>query len=285
MNRFLITGARGALGQSLINRLQELPTVTILGTSRNTSDSEKNFVFCDLLDETAIKSLVNDFKPTCIFHLAANFSNDIDKCLALNVQVPLRILQALEQSKSRCRVVLIGSAAEYGLVKPEENPITELQPLRPVSPYGYSKSCQSQLISLFQAQGVDVVGARIFNLWGAEMSDRLFVGRVQAQISEIVAGTRSHLEIGTLDAYRDYISVAEASEWLLRIAHHGLGGEIYHVASAEPIQMRVLLEKMLQQHGLDMSCILESSEHSNRSGYDVPIIFADMSKSIRLPAL
>lgn len=282
MSRFLITGARGALGQSLINRMQKISSATILGTTRKNSYSDKDFVFCDLLNETATKSLVSDFKPTCIFHLAANFSNEIDKCMALNVQVPLQILQTLEKSKSPCRVVLIGSAAEYGLVNHEDNPVTERQPLRPVSPYGYSKSCQSHLISLFHALGVDVVGARIFNLCGAEMSDRLFVGRVQVQIREILAGTRSKLEIGNLDAYRDYLSVADASEWLLRIAQHGLSGEIYHVASAEPIQMRELLGKMLQQNGLDMSYVLESDQHSNRSGHDVPIIFADMSKSIRL---
>lgn len=286
MNRILITGSSGALGKSLMDRLRDMPAVATLGTTRALlTESRADTVACNLNDENDLKQLIDRYKPTCIFHLAASFSDDVEICLTLNVQVPLRILRIVEQSRSNCRVVLIGSAAEYGLINPDENPVSEMQPLRPVSAYGYSKACQSHLLSLFSTRGVDVVCARVFNLWGAEMSDRLFVGRIQTQIREILGGKRSTLEIGSLDAYRDYISVTDACNLLLRIARYGLSGQTYHVGSGEPIQMRSLLEKMLNQYGLGMSCVNDAKRFSNRSGYDVPIIFANMAKSLQLPTV
>lgn len=268
-----------------MDRLRVTPDVVTLGTTRQLVDARTDVVSCDLQDKTALKRLIDNFRPTCIFHLAASFASDVETCMALNVHVPLHILHIVEESKSACRVVLIGSAAEYGLVSPEENPVSESQPLRPVSAYGYTKVCQSHLLSLFAGRGVDVVCARIFNLWGADMSERLFVGYVQAQIREILAGNRSTLEIGSLEAYRDYISVADASTWLLRIARHGLRSQAYNVGSGKPIQMRTLLENILRMHGLETSCVKEASNHSNRAGHDVPIIFANMSKSLQLPPL
>lgn len=285
MKRFLITGAAGSLGSVLMSQLRGLSEITALGMVRQLADVGDDLVFCDLKDQTRLVKLIQDFHPSCIIHLAATFSNEMEKCMELNVMSSISILNNIEKFNPSCRIVLIGSAAEYGCVKPEHNPISESHQLQPISPYGYSKACQSHLIGLYSARGLDVVGARVFNLLGPNMSSHLFVGRVQSQIDEILKGTRTTLEIGPLEAFRDYISVSDASNWLLRIAYYGLSGHTYNVASGVPVQMRVLLEGMLQESRLNMNCVKEDRTFSNRAGYDVPIIFADMTKSNNLLSL
>lgn len=277
-----MTGAQGALGESLVARLSLIPDTVVLGTTRHPERVVSGTILCDLQKKISINEVLSNFKPTCIFHLAASFSHDIETCLDLNVQVPLEILRCVQRLSETCRVVLIGSAAEYGLVKPEENPVTESYPLRPISAYGFSKASQSHLVGLFHSMGVDVVCARIFNLWGARMSERLFIGRIQRQVEEIQSGIRTSIEIGPLDAYRDYISVEEACSLLHKIATHGASGNIYNVATGEPVQMRVLLERILVEQGISMECVIEERNLSNRPGVDVPMIYADMSKTRQL---
>jgi GDP-4-dehydro-6-deoxy-D-mannose reductase len=277
-----VTGAQGALGEALLARLSLLPDTTVLGTTRRPERVVSGVILCDLQKKSSINEVLSNFNPTCIFHLAASFSQDIDTCLNLNVQVPLEILCCVQRLPEPCRVVLIGSAAEYGLVKPEDNPVMETCPLQPISAYGFSKASQSHLVSLFHSMGVDVVCARIFNLWGARMSERLFIGRIQKQIEEFQSGVRTSIEIGPLDAYRDYISVEETCSLLHKIATLGASGEIYNVATGEPVQMRVLLEKILDEQGISMECVFEERNLSNRPGVDVPMIYADMSKTRQL---
>jgi len=46
--------------------------------------------------------------------------------------------------------------------------------------------------------------------------------------------------------------------------------------------MRELLESELKPHALDFSIVDEGQCLSNRSGYDVPVIYADIEKTRRL---
>jgi nucleoside-diphosphate-sugar epimerase len=167
-------------------------------------------------------------------------------------------------------------------VHPDENPVREDRVLRPVSVYGMTKAWQTQLAGLYAARGVDVAVARVFNLEGPGMSERLFVGRLQKQIQEVLAGSRQVIELGPLDATRDYLSTAEAAEQLLAIAAYAPAGSIHHVASGVPVTMRALMERMLAASGLDAGIVRENRELSNRSGYDVPAIYADVGATMAL---
>jgi len=48
--------------------------------------------------------------------------------------------------------------------------------------------------------------------------------------------------------------------------------------------MRDMLLRLLEKNKLDVSIVRESEELSNRSGYDVPVIYADMTKASKLEA-
>jgi len=276
--RVLITGATGALGRVLMDRLLASPgDFIVLAPGRGQHNDS-----LDLRDSDQIARVIKCTRPDLIMHLAATFSNDFDEAYAVNVNATRHMLKAAEDLGLSARVVLIGSAAEYGLVSVEENPIVEDRVLRPVSIYGMTKAWQTELAYVHASRGVNVVVARVFNLIGPGLSERLFIGRLHKQIDELLRGGRVRIEVGPLSAVRDYISMDDAITQLLAIAAYGEAGEVYHVASGQPVTMRELLDRELAAHGLHNSIVVEGSDLSNRRGYDVPSIYADISKTAEL---
>lgn len=281
MKTVLVTGAAGALGQAVIARLREDGHWRVVATSRH-CDESIGFQL-DVRDSEQFAATINRAGPDLILHLAATFTGDFDDAYATNVEATRHLLDLIQQkSGSRIRVLLAGSAAEYGMVRPEDNPIREDRLLAPVSVYGLTKAWQTQLAGLYASRGVDVVVARIFNLDGGDISERLFIGRLQRQIEEVLAGRKSAIELGPLSAVRDYVSTDEAAEQILAIGTCAESGRVYHVASGVPITMRALLARYLAVYKLDPSIVKEAPELTTHIGYDVPAIYADVTSTMQL---
>jgi len=281
----LVTGASGALGGAAFARLQEMREYELFTTRRRILQEITNSFECDFLKLGDVTRVLERVRPDCVLHLAATFGTDFAESLSVNFGAAEEILKWVADCGKPVRVMLIGSAAEYGVIKGEENPINESHVLAPVSVYGVTKACQTQLISFYAARNVDVVLARIFNLSGENLSERLFVGRVHAQLLELRDGLRTHIEVGPLTATRDYLPLSEAVEQLLAILRFGSAGHVYHVASGVPTTMRALLDAELNTRGLDFSVVRESPALSNRAGYDVPVIYASLTKTQKLMGL
>lgn len=280
MKTVLVTGATGALGLAVVARLRENGHYQVITTSRN-NDNENSLIL-DVCDSEQFADVITRIKPDLLLHLAATFVNDFNQAYAVNVEATRHLLDTVQKSGLNIRVLLVGSAAEYGVVQPEENPIREDRVLHPVSNYGLSKAWQTQLAGFYACQGINVVVARVFNLDGKGLSERLFIGRLQKQIEEVLLGKKSVIELGSLSATRDYITTNEAAEQILAIAEYGDSGRVYHVASGIPVTMRELLNRYLSIYKLDTSIVQEAPVLSNRSGYDVPVIYADVSKTMQL---
>ena len=279
MKTVMVTGSTGSLGQAVINYLQTCGDYKIIATSRNADDPK---VQLDVSDHGQLAELIRRESPRLILHLAATFVNDFDEAYAVNVEASRQLLETVRQSGLGTRVLLIGSAAEYGVVYPEENPVREDHVLNPVSIYGLTKAWQTQLAGYYSACGVDTVVARVFNLEGDNLSDKLFIGRLQKQIDEVISGSQSVIELGPLTASRDYVTIDQAAEQIHKIAEYGEAGQVYHVASGKAVVMRDILLRYLEKNKLDISIVRESAALSNRAGYDVPVIYADVTKTSQL---
>jgi GDP-4-dehydro-6-deoxy-D-mannose reductase len=188
------------------------------------------------------------------------------------------------EQKLDTRVVVAGSAAEYGAVAAESNPVGEDHPARPHSVYGVTKLLQTES-SLFYWRrfGVDVVIARIFNLLGPGASERLFVGSVEQQIRRVRDHSLDCLTVGNLDASRDYLAPARAAEALITLMRCGGAGEVYNVGSGVPVPMRDLLRALLAEGGVE-TCPVREQVATAEKGHDVPVIYADVRKLRRLEA-
>jgi nucleoside-diphosphate-sugar epimerase len=276
--KVLVTGATGCLGRRLVGALSTDSDCEIFRTARRIREDDRSRSV-DLTDPLAVLDLVQDVRPNLILHCAGGKSGDLDSDLRINASSGRWLMEAVLAAGVRSRILLIGSAAEYGPVIPEENPIAEDRPLRPVSVYGVSKAMQTMLAYHFTAErGSDVVVARLFNLYGEAMAPNLFVGRVQIQIQEVLRGQRTRIDVGHLDSIRDYIDAADAARQILVIARRGLRGEVYNVGTGKPTLMRDLLRRMLLAVKLDMNVVQERTANARRL-HEVPVIFADMQKT------
>lgn len=286
MKKVLVTGGMSALGQAVIEHLKNMKTFQICATSSRVQPSFYNqvkFSFCNFQNLEQLTAIFDEIGPDLILHLGANtFLENFVAGYNINVAPAIHLINLIQSRGFKTRLVLIGSAAEYGIVAPEENPISEEHALLPVSVYGVSKAWQTQLLGLSIDQGVDVVCARIFNLFGPGISERLFAGKVQNQINEIKLQRRISIEIGSLTAIRDYISTSDAAHQLLIIATRGISGNVYHIGSGSPTSMHDFLINQLHLHGVPNTLIHESKSHSNHRGYDVPMIYANMKKTQNL---
>ncbi len=280
MKKVLITGGSGGLAKAIIEAIESLSSYELYVSCRR-KDTDYNLL-CDVTDEKQLLSLLDSVDPELIIHLAATFSSDFNHAYQTNVQSTQHMLEYIKKHKKNTRILLIGSAAEYGLVQVNENPIAEEHVLKPVSVYGITKSWQTQLIGMYAEDGVDVLCARIFNLYGENISDRLFPGHFQNQIRQVLAGGLSKIDVGNLSNIRDYISTMDAANQIMDIISLGKSGGIYHVASGIPIVMRDFAIKQLHTHGLDSSVLREKESFFHTKKFDVPVLFADISKTKKL---
>lgn len=275
----LVTGASGGFGTVFLPWLRAHYQEPIIGSGRS-NKAEDDYIKCDFSDGMAIDSLIKAVRPRLIFHLAGSFTGEFDCDLIINAFSVRHIFESIISEKLKTRVVILGSAAEYGAVLPFDNPISESFPCRPVSVYGLTKAFQTE-ISIFYAhtKNIDVVVARVFNLATPGLTSRLFFGKAEALITSYKRGEISRLEFGNLDSERDYVELDQAAAQLIAIAELGKSGEIYNVGSGVPRKMRSILEDMLAKEGISQWPVIESSPQIIAGkGFDVPIIYADISK-------
>lgn len=272
----LITGATGFSG-SCLDKAIKGNKILLARAKPGVILSEEGYVECDLLDSERVNQIIREKKPEKIFHLAGSFTNDYETDFKANVTITKNILDAVKEYSPSSRVLLVGSAAEYGLISKEDCPVDECSLLRPFNIYGLTKINQKVLMDYYvNSFSLNIVMVRPFNLYGKGISSRLFIGKVYQDIELLKKGDISEILLGNLDSQRDYISIEDAVKHYVKVMEDGAAGEVYNVASGRPIKIKDILNKMLDEEGLESSVVKANSraEHAN----DSDIIFADISK-------
>lgn len=279
----LVTGASGGLGKAILPLLRERYNQMVVGTGRSKSESP-DYVSCDLTVASSVFKLIKEIRPSIVYHLAGSFTGQFETDISVNTLSTKYIFENILSEKLDARVVIIGSAAEYGAVQPEDNPISETFPCRPISMYGLTKMYQTELARFYtRTTNLNIVNARVFNLAISGLSQRLFFGRAEELIKSYKQGVISHLEFGNLDSERDYIELESVFKQLVAIADHGISGEVYNVGSGVPKTMRTILTELLEREKIKDEGIIKSrSDVAGRLGVDVAKIYADMTKTSKL---
>src|SRR5262245_56858422 len=125
MDRVLITGAAGFTAAYLIRLLRKSygDQIAIHGIESNPVAPVHGVVWhqCQLSDSAEVGAALSEICPTHIFHLCGTFSNKYDIDYPANVETTRNLLQELvDAGGTGCRVLLVGSAAEYGRVEMEK---------------------------------------------------------------------------------------------------------------------------------------------------------------------
>src|SRR5262249_20815950 len=126
----------------------------------------------DVENAAALEAAVAAARPERVYHLAAQSSpadswKDPVATLRVNVLGLAGPLESLRRHAPEARVLVVGSAEEYGAVPAEAQPVAEDAPLRPVSPYAVSKVSQGYLALQYAlTHRMALVRTRTFNHTG-----------------------------------------------------------------------------------------------------------------------
>jgi GDP-4-dehydro-6-deoxy-D-mannose reductase len=243
MKRVLITGVTGMVGSHLAEYiLKDQKDCEIFGTKRWRSslanvahlDEKINLIDCDLMDPTGCTDLIKGVKPDYVFHLAAqSFVPESWKnpqvTLQGNMLMQLNLFESIRHCGLDPVVQIALSSEEYGKVYPDELPITELNPLRPLSPYAVSKVTQDMLAyQYFASYGLKVIRTRTFNHEGPRRGEVFVTSNFAKQVAEIELGLKpAVLHVGNLNAQRDWTDVRDVVRAYWLATQHCTPGEVY----------------------------------------------------------
>lgn len=265
------------------------PQATVFGVTRHTSsrpytmiESAIHLLTADITQPNAVQQVVEQAQPDLIIHLAAQASvaaswkNPLET-LKTNAEGTVHLLEAVRKEHLTPRVVLVGSGEQYGMVRPEDNPIREEYPFRPGNPYAVSKATQDLYGFLyFTAYGLPIIRARPFNHFGPRQPPTFAVASFVRQIALIEAGkAQPILSVGNLQARRDFLPVEDVVEAYLALAEQGQPGEAYNIGSGQARPLRAVLD-LLQTFTTTLIEVYE--DPALLRPVDVPLLEADTSR-------
>ena len=226
----LVTGAAGYIGSVVAERLIEhghsvVALDDLSQGHRAAVPVAAAFTEGDLRDRARLAEVVSTVRPDAVVHLAAealvgeSVTNPA-KFFEVNVTGGLNLLDAMRAAGVR-RLVFSSTAAVYG--EPDETPIPEDAPLRPVNAYGASKLAFEQALPWYAgAYGLRHVSLRYFNACGATAErgeHHVPETHLIAILLEVALGLRPEIRIFGSDydtpdgtCIRDYVHVGDIAD-------------------------------------------------------------------------
>jgi len=265
--RVLITGISGFAGSHLADHFLEQGRHDVYGTIKWRSDRENirhienklRLIECDIKDSFSMKAALETAQPDHIFHLAAQsyvpYSWSVpQETLQTNIIGELNLFEGVRALKIDPMILIAGSSEEYGLVYPDEVPITEDNPLRPLSPYAVSKVAQDMLgYQYYKSYGMKIIRTRAFNHTGPRRGGVFVTSNFARQLIEIEREKREPvLHVGNLDAVRDFSDVRDVVRAYALALQKGTPGEVYNIASGRGIKIKDLLNKLIALSRIDL---------------------------------
>lgn len=278
----LVVGHDGFIGRRLCALLSErYPKARLVGLDmRSVRRAGWKTFRCDLRRGARLAQLLNRLRPDWIFHMAGNrVVDDPAAMIEGHLSVTANLLQAAAALRGSPRVILPGSAGEYGIVPRRLLPVAEDAPANPITFYGAVKASQSSLAKVYAHRGLDVVLARIFNILGPGGDPEMAVHSFVRQIVRIENGRRpAVLETGDLSVKRDFVDVDDTALALVRIAQRGKTGEAYNVCSGSSVTLAHLVRELLN---LAQVPITLKTKTERLRAVDIPDMRGSTRKSAR----
>ncbi len=239
MKSVLVTGASGFCGRHLCRHLSETG-FRVTGTWHHTSVRKKlsrvNFIRCNLLSFSEIQKLIKRVKPDFVCHLAAMSVPRLswkleNETFEVNTAGTIYLLEALRRLSPKTKFLFASTVQVYGRTFREGRPVRETDLMWPENPYAASKAAaESACLDYFHRFGIPVVVARAFNHLGRGQTLQFVLSDWCRQVALAEKGKRRRvLEVGNLDAYRDFLHVKDVVRAYEILLAKGNAGEIYNI--------------------------------------------------------
>lgn len=290
MKRALITGITGFVGSHLAEYLLN-KNIEVYGTVRWRSKTENiehfkdkiKLIEADMRDGHSLEIAVKEAEPDYIFHLAAQSFVPMSwraptDTLETNIIGIVNLFETIRKSKFDPKIHVAGSSEEYGMVYPDEVPIKETNPLRPLSPYGVSKVAQEKLSYQYHnSYGLKIVVTRAFNHTGPRRGEVFVSSNFSKQLAEIEKGLKNPvIKVGNLESKRDFSDVRDVVNGYWLALQKCDFEEVYNICSGEAITIKELLDLILSFSKVKGIKVVKDESRMRPS--DVSILQGDFTK-------
>jgi GDPmannose 4,6-dehydratase len=261
--RALITGITGQDGSYLAELLLS-KGYTVYGMVRRSSQdslgriehlrTRLHILQGDLLDATSLQKILHDSRPNEVYNLAAqsfvpaSWEQPIltGEFTALGVT---RMLEAIRSEDPSIRFYQASSSEMFGKVR--EVPQSENTPFHPRSPYGVSKVYGHYItINARESYNLFAVSGILFNHESPRRGKEFVTRKITRTAAAIRLGLATHLELGNLDARRDWGFAGDYVEAMWRMLQHDTP-EDFVIATGETHSVREFCEQAFSHLGMD----------------------------------
>jgi nucleoside-diphosphate-sugar epimerase len=238
----------------------------------DTQGQSPKLVEMDLLNISAVKNYLENFRPTIILHLAGytykpeSHSDVFEK---FNFDATAKLVEMADAVKVK-KFILLGTADEYGF---QICPQVETMPAMPVSEYAVSKNkAVNRALSLFETNKFPVVILRPFTIYGSRQPAKMFISQaVEAAVK------KNPFEMSEGRQKRDLLFVTDFVNAIIKIlTETGIEGETFNVGSGESIALEKLARKIWEIAGADDKLLNIGARRTDQS--ELHDTEADVSK-------
>jgi UDP-glucose 4-epimerase len=292
MNVF-VTGGAGYIGSVYVEEaLNAGHSVTVYDNlsegHRQAVDTRARFVEADLSDDPRILSALQDAKADVVVHFAANAlvgesMTNPGKYFGNNVGNGVKLLNAAVAAGVR-KFVFSSTCATFG--PPEQVPIAEETPQKPINPYGESKLMFEKILNWYQEiHGLEFVAFRYFNAAGASAKfgeHHRIESHLIPNVLKVALGQSEQCEIFGTDyptpdgtCIRDYIHIADLAQAHLLAMEPGRRG-FFNLGNGDGYSVREVIQMCRKVSGKTIKAV----EKPRRPG-DPPRLLAAAEKAKR----
>ena len=257
MQRTLVTGANGFVGQQLCRTLLEDGQHVIALTSGAPASpgAASQQLQCGIRDPEALARAIALASPTHVVHLAAishvptSFANP-QLTWQTNVLGSLNMMEALRLHAPEAFTLYVSSSEVYGASFKQGLAVDEQTACQPMNPYAASKLAGEIAVNEYFRQGMRGVVARPFNHIGENQSPDFVTASFARQIAMAEAGLQPPMiQVGNLEARRDFLDVRDVcNAYLLLLRPLRKSTEparCFNIASGQTHRIGDILEALL----------------------------------------
>jgi UDP-glucose 4-epimerase len=259
----LVTGGAGFIGSTLVDRLvaeghhvdvvDNLSTGSLanLAEARSEAGHRLSFQRLDIRDGAVIE-LVQRREPEVVFHLAAQADVRVSVerptfDAEVNVLGSINVLEGARLGGTRKIVFASSGGTIYG--EPEELPVRESHPQRPLSPYGAAKKAVADYLGVYrEIHGLEFTALALANVYGPRQDPFGEAGVVSIFAGKLLAGEPCTI-FGDGEQTRDFVYVDDVVDAFSRAATKG-SGLLMNIGTGKETSVNELYRTMAANAGV-----------------------------------
>lgn len=287
---FGITGMDGSyLAELLLELGYEVHGVIRRASTFNTERIDRfidklHLHYGDLDDGNSIEKIIREVKPLEIYNLGAqsqvrvSFDIPIYTGSVTGLGV-LRVLEAVRNVDSTIKIYQASSSEMFGRVL--ENPQRETTPFNPRSPYGCAKVYAHQICLMYrEAYGMNIRTGILFNHESPRRGETFVTRKIAIAAVKIKMGLQKKLELGNLEACRDWGWTPDFVEGIYKIMQYKEPDD-FILATGETHSVQEFAEEAFRYVGLDWKDYVVINPRLVRPA-EVDLLLGDYSKANKL---